>query len=276
MPDSTTPIRLVVSDVDGTLVDKEKNLTPATVAAVQRLRDAGVPFALISARPMSGIRPLLDELALDDDAGAFNGGTVFRRDGKVVSRATVEAEVARGVVALAKDQPVDTWVFADDIWYATAPDGPHTQSERRASFQEPTVPDALDPLLGHADKITFVSDDEAMLRALYERCRDAFGERATIAQSQTYYLDVTALPANKGDGVAALARAAGVPLAQVAVIGDQANDLPMMARAGLSIAMGNAPDHVKDAAQHVTRANDADGVAHAIETIILPLTETAA
>jgi Cof subfamily protein (haloacid dehalogenase superfamily) len=269
-------IRLVVSDVDGTLVDKEKALAPATVAAVKRLRDAGVGFALISARPMSGIRPLLDELSLDDDAGAFNGGTVFRRDGTIVMRETVDPRIARGVVALAGGAAVDTWVFADDIWYATAPDGPHTQSERRASFQEPTVPDAVDSLLDRADKITFVSDDEALLRDLYARCHAAFGARATIVQSQTYYLDVTAPVANKGDGVAALARAAGVPLDEVAVIGDQANDLPMMARAGVSIAMGNAPDHVKDAAQHVTRANDADGVAHAIETIILPLTETAA
>lgn len=265
-----TPIRLVVSDVDGTLVDKEKRLTPATVAAVKRLRATGVTFALISARPMSGIRPLLDELELDDAAGAFNGGFVFRRDGTVLSRATIDAEVARGVVALAQGLPLATWVFADDIWYATEPDGPHTASERRASFQEPTVPDALDPLLARADKITFVSDDEVLLRGLYEKCHAAFGERATIAQSQTYYLDVTALPANKGDGIAALADAAGVPLTHTAAIGDQANDLPMLARAGLTIAMGNAPDRVKGAAQHVTSANDADGVAHAIETIILP------
>jgi Cof subfamily protein (haloacid dehalogenase superfamily) len=269
-------IRLVVSDVDGTLVDKDKALRPATVAAVRRLREAGVAFALISARPMSGIRPLLDELGLDDEAGAFNGGTVFHRDGRIVSRATVDPEVARGVVALAQGLPLDTWVFADDIWYATDPDGAHTQSERRASFQEPTVPDAVAPLLERADKITFVSDDEARLRDLYERCHAAFGDRATIVQSQTYYLDVTAPAANKGDGIAALAAAAGVPLAQVAAIGDQANDLPMLARAGLSIAMGNAPDAVKGAAQHVTRANDADGVAHAIVTIILPATETPA
>jgi Cof subfamily protein (haloacid dehalogenase superfamily) len=133
---------------------------------------------------------------------------------------------------------------------------------------------SFDDLLDRADKITFVSDDAAALHALYERVHAAFGTAATIAQSQTYYLDVTALAANKGDGIAALAGALAVDLADTAAIGDQANDLPMLARAGLSIAMGNAPEAVKAKAHATTRANDEDGVAHAIETIILPRGDT--
>ncbi|WP_394648670.1 Cof-type HAD-IIB family hydrolase [uncultured Sphingomonas sp.] len=260
-------IRLLVSDLDGTLVDKDKQLTPATIAAVDRLRDRGVGFTVISARPMSGIRPLLGPLKLDGDVAAFNGGIVFRRDGTIVSHVTIPAAVARGVMDMADG--VDTWVFADDRWYASDGDGPHTQSERRSSAQEPVVVASFDDLLDRADKITFVSDDEAALHALYERVHARFGEQATVAQSQTYYLDVTALAANKGDGIAALAKALDIDLADCAAIGDQANDLPMMARAGLSIAMGNAPDAVKAKAHATTRTNDEDGVAHAIDTIIL-------
>lgn len=267
------PIRLVVSDVDGTLVDKQKQITPATQAAVERLQAAGVAFTIISARPMSGIAPLLATLQLDEEVAAFNGGILFRRDGTVINRTLIDAEVAEGVMAMAEGQAVDSWVFADDVWYATDPDGPHTASERRASAQEPTTVADFSALLGRIDKITFVSDDEEALHALYERMHAAYGERATIAQSQTYYLDVTALAANKGDGIAALAQAYGVSLADTVAIGDQNNDLPMLARAGLSIAMGNAPAGVKAAAQEVTRANDEDGVAHAIETIILPRLE---
>lgn len=268
-----TPVRLVVSDVDGTLVDGDKKLTDGTIAAVKRLRDAGVAFTVISARPMSGIKPLLGPLALDADVGAFNGGVIFRRDGTIVSRHTIDAGVARGVVEMAADEQVDTWVFADDQWYATDGEGPHTASERVSSDQEPAVRADFDDLLDHADKITFVSDDADRLHAFYERARGRYCERATIAQSQTYYLDVTALEANKGDGVAALAAANGVDLSDTAVIGDQHNDLPMLTRAGLPIAMGNAPDDVKEQASEVTRSNDADGVAHAIDTIILPTLE---
>ena len=265
-------IRLLVSDLDGTLVDKDKNLTPATIAAVDRLRAAGIAFTVISARPMSGIRPLLEPLGLDGDVAAFNGGIVFRRDGTIVSHVTIPADIARGVMAMADG--VDTWVFADDRWFASNGDGPHTTSERRSSAQEPVVVASFDDVLDHADKITFVSDDEAALRSLYERVHARYGKDATVAQSQTYYLDVTALAANKGDGIAALADALQVDLADTVAIGDQANDLPMLARAGLSIAMGNAPDAVKAKAHATTRANDEDGVAHAIETIILPRGDT--
>jgi HAD superfamily hydrolase (TIGR01484 family) len=127
---SHPPIGLVVSDVDGTLVDKNKKLTDATIAAVGRLRAAGVRFTVISARPMSGVRPLLEPLGLDEDVGAFNGGIVFRRDGTIVSHDMIDADVARGVIDLAAGEQVDTWVFADDQWFATNGDGPPVRRAR--------------------------------------------------------------------------------------------------------------------------------------------------
>ena len=264
------PIKLLVSDVDGTLVDKEKRLAPATADAVARLGAAGCRFTIISARPRSGMMPIADTLALDGVLGAFNGGLIFRRDGWVGEHHMVDAEVARGVFALADGMAVDRWVFADDAWHASTDQGVHVEHERIASNQQPIVRDAFDELLDRADKITFVSDDPALLAGLHEQCRAAFGERATIAQSQTYYLDITALQANKGDGIVALAAAAGVELAETAAIGDQNNDLPMLERAAFAIAMGNAPGNVQAAADAVTSANDADGVARAIDTLILP------
>ena len=260
---------LVVCDVDGTLVDKNKALTDATVAAVKRLADAGVGFTIISARPMSGMRWIADRLGLDAPMGAFNGGLVFRRDGSVAEHHTIPEAVARGVVAMGQEAPVDIWVFADDQWHATSGEGKHAQSERKSANQEPAICDRFDHLLDRADKITFVSDDEPLLRALTEQAQAKFGGEATIVQSQTYYLDVTAAKANKGDGIAALAAALDVPLAKTIAIGDQANDLAMFARAGRSIAMGNATDAVKAKAADVTTANDHDGVAHAIDRFIL-------
>lgn len=261
--------RLVVSDVDGTLVDKQKKVTPATVAAVERLRAAGIGFTIISARPRSGMMPVADALGLDGPMGAFNGGTVFRRDGTVLYTEQLAADVVARVHALAAGLAVDTWVFAGDRWYASDGDGPHTASERVSSAQEPVVCDDL-PAIGGVDKITFVSDDEPLLRDLTARVKAEIGvDRATIVQSQAYYLDVTAPTANKGDGVAHLARAFGTSLADTLVIGDQANDLAMFARAGRSIAMGQGPRQVRDAADAVTLANDQDGVAHAIDHMIL-------
>ncbi|WP_374942399.1 Cof-type HAD-IIB family hydrolase [Sphingomonas sp.] len=263
-------MRLVVSDVDGTLVDKQKQLTPATIAAVGRLRDAGVRFTIISARPRSGMMPIVDALELDVPMGAFNGGTVFTRDGAILFEQHLAEDVSREVLELARGVAVETWVFAKDRWYATDGEGPHTKSERITSNQEPVVRADFSAMTDGIDKITFVSDDEPLLRALTAKVKAQIGEdRATIVQSQTYYLDVTAPAANKGDGIVKLAQALGAALTDTIAIGDQANDLAMFARAGRSIAMGQGPQAVRDAADAVTLGNDEDGVANAIDHMIL-------
>lgn len=260
-------IELVVSDVDGTLVDGKKQLTPGVTAAVKRLRDAGIGFTIISARPRSGMIWIADALGIDAPMGAFNGGIVFTRDGTVTSHRTIDRDVVEGMFALAEGAAVDIWVFADDRWHASTDAGVHVQHERLASNQAPVVTADFTPLYDRADKITLVSDDTALLKGLSENARD-FSGRATIVQSQTYYLDVTALAANKGDGITALADAIGVPLGETAAFGDQANDLPMFARASVSYAMGQGPEAVRAKATHIVASNDADGVAGAIDAIL--------
>ncbi|QNQ11135.1 Cof-type HAD-IIB family hydrolase [Sphingomonas alpina] len=261
-------VRLVVSDLDGTLVDKQKKLTQPVIDAVARLRAAGIGFTVISARPRSGMMPIADALEIDDPMGAFNGGTVFRRDGTILCQHRIDPDVVRTMFDLVGDAAVDRWVFADDIWYASTDQGSHVASERIASNQAPVITTDFSALYDRADKLTFVSDDPALLADLHDRAA-GLSARATIVQSQTYYLDVTALAANKGDGIALLAGAMDTALSNVAAIGDQANDLPMFARAGLSIAMGQGPAEVRAKADLVTSGNDADGVARAIGEMIL-------
>ncbi|THD35041.1 MAG: HAD family phosphatase [Sphingomonas sp.] len=263
-------IRLAVSDVDGTLVRKDKSLSPQVIAAVHRLRDAGVPFTLISARPISGMMPLIAPLGIDIPLAAFNGGIVFRPDGAVLSACHVDETVVRGVFAIVGDAPVDRWVFADGHWYATSDQGVHVEHERIASNQPPVLRDDFADLYGRIDKLTIVSDDAALLKGLADKAKAAFGKQATIGQSQTYYLDVTGVTANKGDGVAALAKMLGVDMADVAVFGDMENDVPMFDRAGFSVVMGQAPEAVKAKADETSSSNEEDGVAHAIDAFILP------
>jgi len=267
-------IKLVVSDVDGTLVRKDKSLSPQTIAAVHRLRDAGVPFTLISARPVSGVMPLVAPLGIDIPLAAINGGILFRPDGSEIVAHSIERAVVEGVFALAEDLAVDRWVFADGQWYASSGDGVHVEHERIASNQAPVLRADFADLYGRADKVTFVSDDRDLLKDLAAKAVAAFGDRATIGQSQVYYLDVTDLAANKGDGVAALAKMLGVDLPDTLVLGDMDNDIAMFDRAGLSVAMGQAPEAVKAKADWVSSSNEEDGVAHAIDAFILPKVTT--
>lgn len=263
-------IRLVVSDVDGTLVRKDKSLSPQVIAAVQRLRAADVPFTLISARPISGMIPLIAPLDIDIPLAAVNGGIIFRPDGAVLSACHVDRAVVEGVLDIVGEAPVDRWVFADTRWYATSDQGVHVEHERVASNQSPVLREDFSDLYDRVDKLTIVSDDAPLLKSLAEKAKAKFGAEATIGQSQTYYLDVTGVTANKGDGVAALAKMLGVDMADVAVFGDMENDVPMFDRAGFSVVMGQAPDAVKAKADEVSSSNEEDGVAHAIDAFILP------
>ena len=266
---SPPPIRLLISDVDGTLVRKDKTVSDATVAAVRRLREAGVQFTLISARPLTGVQAMLERLGVDLPVGAYNGGTIAKPDGTVISAERLDEATAREALARFDLDWVTTWVFADGLWHTRSTDTPHNASEIVTAAQQPTVVADFDALVGRVDKIVAVSDEEPRLAALERQTQEALGARATVARSQTYYLDVTAPDANKGHGVTELARTIGVPLEQTAVIGDGQNDVYMFKVAGLSIAVDNASDEVKQAADHVTASNVDDGVAQAIDRYVL-------
>ena len=261
-------VKLVISDVDGTLVRGDKSLSEATVRAVERLTEAGVPMTLISARPPSGMYWIAERLALKGPLGAFNGGVLFTPDGHVLHRHCLERAVADPMLKLIADAGITCWVFSDGDWMATTDRDPHTGREILAANVKPLVTADFSDRLDRIDKIVGVSDDAALIAKLEDAAKGIAGDRATIACSQPYYLDVTAPAANKGDGVTFLAEEFGVALADVLVLGDQANDLPMFARAGHSIAMGQGPDRVRAAADEVTASNDEDGVAKALEKLI--------
>ena len=267
-------IGLVVSDVDGTLVRKDKSLSDAVIAAARRLRDGGVPMTLISARPPSGMLWIAERLELTAPIGAFNGGTIVKPDGTIVSAERLDGRVARRALDLIDRPGVIIWLFHAGVWHAARLDDEYAPRERKSANQEPVTGSDFSMLLDRVDKIVAVSDDHAMLAELDAQVAEALGTAATVGRSQTYYLDITAPGANKGAGIAALAEAIGVPLAEVAAIGDQRNDMAMFARAGLSIAMAQGPEEVRAAADRTTRSNDDDGVAAAIDEIILPAART--
>lgn len=263
-------IRLVVSDIDGTLVRHDKSLPEANVAALCDLVSRGVAVSLISARPPAGMEPIAAALGLTGPLAAFNGGTLFGADGTISRAEHVPAALARELLARFAAAGVTRWVFAGGRWLTSAIDDIHTPRERISSGLEPVVGADMAAAAGAADKIVAVSDDPALLARVEAEARALAGDSATVVRSQTYYLDVTARAANKGNGIAALAAAYRVPLAQTAALGDQANDVAMFERAGLSIAMGQASAAVQAAADCVAASNEDGGVADAVARFILP------
>jgi Cof subfamily protein (haloacid dehalogenase superfamily) len=262
-------ISLVLADVDGTLVTKEKVLTKRAQSAVMALRQAGIRFAITSGRPPRGMAMLFGPLSLDTPIAGFNGGLFVKPDLTILAQKTVPADIARQAIDLIRDHGLDAWVYRGNDWLITNVDAPHVAREAwTVKFEPKTVPDVGENL-DQVAKIVGVSDDYDKVQRCEADAQSAFGQRATGARSQPYYLDITNKDANKGAVVEYLAHYMDVSTEEIATIGDQPNDVLMFKRSGFSIAMGNAPDTVKMQADATTDSYDDEGFAKAIEHCIL-------
>ena len=248
-----TRIALVVSDVDGTLLTKDKTLTDAAMEAARRLHAAGIGFTITSSRPTIGMRFLIEPLALSLPIGAFNGSAIVDPQMKPIEEHVIPLSAAERSIEMLERSGVDIWLFTLDTWFTRNGEGEYVPHEVRAIRNEPTVIKDFGPYLAQACKIVGASSDFELLRRCEADMREALGDQATAVRSQNYYLDITPPGCDKGTFVA--------------TIGDMANDIAMFAASGLSIAMGNANDEVKAQARLVTATNEDEGFAKAIDMI---------
>ncbi|HVU51756.1 MAG TPA: Cof-type HAD-IIB family hydrolase [Polyangia bacterium] len=271
-------IKLLIADVDGTLVTPEKLLTQRTIEAVDRLRATGVAFMITSGRPPRGMSMLVGPLKLTAPVAAFNGGMFVEPDlTTVLARRTIPTDVAKEAVDTLLEAGLDAWLYQGDDWFVRRRDAYRVDRERYNVGFEPVVVDDLYGVLDGPIKIVGVSEDRSLVSRCERELNERLGADATAVRSQPYYVDVTHPEANKGMVVREASRILQIPVAEIATIGDMANDVPMLHIAGMSIAMGNAAPEVQRIARHVTGSNADEGFASAVETYILgepPLART--
>lgn len=262
-------VRLVVADVDGTLVTPDKIVTPRARAAVRQVMKADIAFTITSGRPPRGMKALIDDLQVRSPIAAFNGGLFVRPDLSVLRRHVIPREVATSVIEMLTRGGLDVWLYTDNDWYVKSRHGPHVDREVWTVKYDPAVLSTFDGVQGSITKIVGVTDDAELMTRCLEEIRRRSGERVSAALSQPYYLDITHPKANKGEVVSALSEWFGIPTAQIVTIGDMPSDVLMFERSGVSIAMANANDEVQRAAMFVTSSNTDDGFARAIERFVL-------
>lgn len=272
MTDNTErDIRLVVSDVDGTLVTRDKRLTPAAMDAVRRIRDAGIRFTLISSRPARGLKVVADPLQITEPMPAFNGGLIVGPDLKTVLRERLlEPVVVERLLESLTAAGLEIWVYTDENWYVRDSNGSYVQHEVQAvKFQPMVVRDFREVPLGRVAKVVGVGENFDAVAAAEKSIQQAFAGAVSATRSQRYYLDITHPTANKGEGILMLSELLDIPTSSVVTIGDMENDVFMFAQSGISIAMGNASPTVQSHAKFVTASNEEDGFAKAMERYVL-------
>src|SRR3954470_760884 len=221
-----TRIALVVSDVDGTLLTKDKILTDGAKAAVRKVHEAGIGFTIVSSRPTIGMGFLIEPLKITLPIGAFNGSSIVDPQLKALEQHLIPTATAQRSLEVLNEFGVDIWLFTNDRWYTRNPDGEYVPNEQRAIKADPTIIPDFAPYLGGACKIVGASSDAALLVRCEAAVQQAVGTEATAVRSQTYYLDVTPAGYDKGTFAVAMAKRLGISLDAVATIGDMQNDLP--------------------------------------------------
>jgi Cof subfamily protein (haloacid dehalogenase superfamily) len=176
---------------------------------------------------------------------------------------------AQSAAQIIAQHGLDVWLYTDQDWYVRRLQAPHVAREQWTVQFPPKVVPSYDGLLGRAAKIVGVSDDYAAVGRCEQEILRECGAQVSASRSQPYYLDVTHPEANKGAVVSFLGETLRVPPEKIATIGDGPNDTLMFRQSGISIAMGNASDEVKQAARFVTASNQEEGFSQAMEKFVL-------
>ena len=185
-------IRLLLADVDGTLVTRDKVLTEATKAAAAELHDAGLALAITSGRPPRGMSMLIEPLNLQGPIAGFNGGVFVNPDLSVIESHTIDVATARQTLQLMLDHHLDAWIYTADDWFIRDKNAPHVARETSTvRFEAKVVASFTDEHLTQAVKIVGVSDDLNLMADCEKVAQRILGRIASAARSQPYYLDVT-------------------------------------------------------------------------------------
>jgi Cof subfamily protein (haloacid dehalogenase superfamily) len=277
-------IKLLLADVDGTLVTHEKILTERARAAVTQLRAAAIEFAITSGRPPRGMHMLMAPLALTTPIAAFNGGMFVRPDLSVLEQRVLQADVIEPAMEIMKAHGLDTWIYRGTDWFVRERHGAHVDREEWTVKFPPVIVLSFNGLTSDVAKLVGVSDDLEAVRMCESAVRERFAEAVhtkqsnpqretaslvSAARSQPYYLDVTHPDANKGFVVLRLSKMLDIPTDQIATIGDMPNDIAMFEKSDISIAMGQSSDEVKKAATYTTTSSEQEGFANAVERYVL-------
>ncbi|MGJ3509081.1 Cof-type HAD-IIB family hydrolase [Enemella sp. A6] len=264
MPD--LPYRAVAIDIDGTLLSSRKVVLPSTVEWIARARAAGAHVMISSGRPISGIRGQVERGGLTTPLAlsGYNGAIARTSDDEVFVDHRMPAETAREVLRFAHHRPGSRMACVDDRLIADDPNGLLVRQEIEGNLMTPEVIPDLNEVDEPMHKLLFVgsADDTVMTE---QALLDEFGDRLAITRSAPIYCEVSMPEATKGGSLQAYCDYYDIPIEQSIVFGDAHNDLAMLRAAGLGVAMGNAHDDVKAAADRVTASHDDDGIALVLE-----------
>lgn len=263
--------KVLALDLDGTLTNSEKIITPRTKAALMEAQRQGLRLALASGRPTEGIRPLAEELEMARWGGfilSFNGTQIWDlQSGKILYQRVLDLERIPTIYGLAKKYQVGLLSYKDGAVLTETPDDPYIELECRVNKMPFTaVPSFVDAITEPVPKCLMTGEGSHMAE-IEGPIRDAL-PGLSVYRSEAYFIEIMPEHIDKAYSLEQLLKIQGFARDELAACGDGFNDISMIRYAGLGIAMANAVPAVKEAADFVTASNDEDGIALAVERLL--------
>lgn len=264
---------LLALDLDGTLTNSQKEVTPRSRKAIDAALDLGVCVTLASGRPVLGIAPLAHSLGLFSRNAyilAYNGAQLIScQTNEVVWERTVGLDAIKTVFDFAKRKGLSALSFDHEGVITETPDDPYVHKEAfNNGIPIRRVDDLLFMVTEPQPKVMIVGEPSLLVPARNE-LQLLLGDSADASFSEPCFMEITAKGVQKAASLDVLLSILKKERSSLMVVGDGLNDVPMLAIAGLAVAMENSSDEVKSHAHVITSSNDDDGVALAIEKHIL-------
>lgn len=264
--------KMIAMDMDGTLLNDNKEISYKTVEAIKLAKEKGIKIVLATGRPYSGITEYIEQLGLYSDknyAVTFNGAMVVNNLGQnVVEETTLKFEDFKYLYELSNVLNVDIHITSY-LFCIGVKVGKYSTLEadmNRIPFYTWNYEDlSCDiPIV----KVLYTGQPSYINKVIKKIPKEVY-EKYTVLRSSPYFIEFLHIKSNKGNGVKMLAQHLGVKNEEIMCIGDEENDIDMLRYAGKAIAMENASQKVKDIAHFITLSNNSNGIAHAINKLIL-------
>ena len=264
---------LLVLDIDGTLTNSKKEITPRTKEVLMRIQKAGKRLVIASGRPTAGILSIADELHLDEYNGfilAFNGGRIINyTTGEIVYNRTIPLELLPEIYRYSKELGTGILTYTEsEIVLGNEPDRYSELESRICKIPIRQVEDFVKFVDFPINKFLMTGEPELIFKA-QSVMREKFGWVLNIFRSEPFYLEIVPQSIDKANSLARLVEHLGMKREQMICCGDGFNDRSMIEFAGLGVAMENAQEEVKAAADYITASNDKDGIVEVVEKFIL-------
>ncbi|MDE6945694.1 MAG: Cof-type HAD-IIB family hydrolase [Anaeroplasmataceae bacterium] len=265
-------VRLCTIDLDGTLFDKDKNISDENKKAIQMAKENGCKIVLASGRPFQGILPTLKQLNLcskEDYVICYNGAKILNVGTlNEIYSTTISGKTIKEIYTKSKGLGTNFHAFRQNEELITDVDNPYTDVEIRINKIPRTIVDFKE--ICDEDKFLkcmMVSCDQKITAAM-ERLEPQYYEQYSVVRSSKIFLEFLNKETNKGNALKVLAEFLDIPLSDTMAIGDAGNDLAMIETARIGVAMENAFAEIKKAANYITASNEASGVAEALNHFI--------